>query len=252
MITTKIKISEAFAGRLDPQFYNPLYFDLLHELNKCNGIRLSKIATLSSESWNQKDYFEGQFPYIEIGSIDLDSGEISNISYLPIQEAPSRAKKVVRKDDIIISTTRPNRGAISLIRVDDMMIASTGFAVIRDISNDILREYLFIVLRLKCSLTQMQQRCSGGNYPAITEDELKKIIIPLPTIATQQKIVGIYQKAQDAKQAKDAEAKALLASIDSEILEQLGISIPQATERRLSFNVGISGMIGKRMDVSLL
>jgi len=113
---------------------------------------------------------------------------------------------VVREGDIIISTTRPNRGAITAISEEqDGFIASTGFAILRDLKNNqVLKDYLFVALRTSISLQQMEQRTTGGNYPAITTEDLRKIKIVVPEIKTQEKIVAgvktIYNKARNLRQ----------------------------------------------------
>ena len=79
--------------------------------------------------------------------INILTGEITNINNVPINEAPSRAKMIVQNDDILISTTRPQRGAISFIRTKNILIASTGFCILRKLKNEnINREYLFYYL----------------------------------------------------------------------------------------------------------
>jgi len=64
----------------------------------------------------------------EISEIDITFGEIKNTNYIQINEAPSRAKMIVRNDDLIVSTTRPSRGAIAYINQseNELRIASTG------------------------------------------------------------------------------------------------------------------------------
>ncbi|MCH5221425.1 MAG: restriction endonuclease subunit S [Muribaculaceae bacterium] len=250
MILNKINISETIGGRLDSKFFNPKYVQIIKTISAVNHCCLSDVATFSSESWNQEDYFETTFPYIEIGAVDTITGEILNIATVEKKKAPSRAKKIARRNDIIVSTTRPNRGAISMIN-GDMYIVSTGFSIIRDISNCILRDYLFIVLRLHSSLEQMMQRSSGGNYPAITEEELKKILIPLPPIKVQQQIVDIYTTAQRTKQAKEEQANTLLDSIDDYLLSQLGIILPTKDNSHIedaNYKIKLSGLLGKRYD----
>jgi restriction endonuclease S subunit len=98
---------------------------------------------------------------------------------------------VVQPDDIIVSLTRPHHGSIALLSdFHEGCIASTGFAVIREVDeSQVSRTFLWAALRLSLSLKQMRRRASGGNYPAITQDELANILIPLPNKSTQQKIV---------------------------------------------------------------
>lgn len=235
--------------RFDPMFYNPKYTNIIKTIKNVRFKPLGELVVFSSESWDQKTYFNYSFPYIEINAIDVLTGKVREIDQVPISNAPSRAKKIIRRNDIIISTTRPNRGAICIIE-EDLCIASTGFAVIRDISECIVRKYLYVVLHLECILEQMAQRSSGGNYPAITEFELKKILIPVPSIDIQKKIVDIYTTLLKAKQAKDKEAKSLLESINTFLLEVLDIASNQQYEKKSIFSTTISNLVGQRFDVS--
>ena len=114
----------------------------------------------------------------------------------PISEAPSRARMLVREGDIIVSLTRPHHGSIAYIDAEfDNCIASTGFAVIHEYKKHApLPHFLLAILRSSLSLQQMLQRSSGGNYPAITEEELKRILIPIPDEKSQRLIVDELNK----------------------------------------------------------
>lgn len=199
-----IKISN-LENRFDPHFYLPSFKALIDNIRKTKNAQLGDIVDFSKESWNQKDGFENEFPYIEISEIDLSSGKINNVSMVPIYEAPSRAKMVVRTNDIIVSTTRPHRGAISLIDAEkDGYIASTGFAILRNLKTELLsKEYLYYILRTQICLQQMLQRSSGGSYPAITAEELRNIYVPIPDKAIQQEVVNdikaFIEKAEQLK-----------------------------------------------------
>ncbi|CAD6490984.1 MAG: Type I restriction modification DNA specificity domain protein [Candidatus Argoarchaeum ethanivorans] len=204
-------------------------FKILEEdLSKLNHKNLGSVIEFSNETWNQKDFFENEFPYIEISEIDTTSGGIQNITYYKKSKAPSRAKMIVRENDIIVSTTRPHRGAITLIdKDDDGFIASTGFAILREPKIKINREYLLSFLRTQLSLKQMLRRSSGGNYPAITSEELKKIIVPLPPLQTQNCIVELMDNAYKIKKQKETDAQQLLDTIDNYVLDELGIKLPE-------------------------
>jgi type I restriction enzyme S subunit len=239
--------------RFDPQFYKQEYKDNLEKIKRINYKRLGEVVKFSTETWNQKDFFDSTFPYIEISEIDTISGEIQNIVQVEKEKAASRAKMIVRENDIIISTTRPNRGAISLIRKEqDFSIASTGFSVIRNITNpEIDREYLFTILRQQIILKQFEQRSSGGNYPAITQEELCSVTIPLPEKETQKKIVKVFNGCFAQKQKNEAEADNLLSSIDDYLLNELGIKLPEPPENTLKnrmFVTNISELSGSRFD----
>ncbi len=232
-------------GRLDADFYS---FDQL--VGHMQLQDLGDLIHFSKETWNQKTIFDDAFPYIEISEVDTATGIIKNVTTVPLKEAPSRAKMIVRNDDILVSTTRPSRGAITYIHnsKNEICIASTGFAVLRElISAKVHRHYLFHILRTSFCLMQMQKFSSGGNYPAITVEALKKIKIPLPPMDVQADIVALMETAYDTKRQKEAEAQALLASIDTYVLEKLGITLP-TIEKRQCFGVMSSTVEGSRLD----
>ena len=196
------KVSSLIGERLDVTFHKSIE-NVTTAIKKIAYMPLGEIAEMSSEGWDQKSLFKDVFPYVEISAIDTVGGVIKNIDYMSIDKVPSRAKKIVRKNDILISTTRPNRGAICIYDEENISIASTGFSIVRHINNCVLREYLYLILRSSLSLEQMAIRSSGGNYPAITETELKKILVPIPSLDVQKDIVdtvfGMKAKATELK-----------------------------------------------------
>lgn len=258
-------------GRIDPNFYKTVNKKIVNKIKKNNFYTIKDIVRFSSETWDQKSIFDSEFPYIEISNIDLSDGTIKDVKLIGVKEAPSRAKMIVRKNDIIISTTRPTRGAISIQKNSSIQIASTGFSVIREINEKLfLREAFFHILRLSFVSIQMGQRSSGGNYPAITQEELGRIVIPAISLSIQEKINNIYNKAYTEKQQKEAEAQRLLDSIDDYLLGELGITLPkeeehlpQNTDKNNSYNLdndnplvkkgrlfltNLSEVTGKRID----
>ena len=214
------------AGRLDPRYHSPLFS------NNISRIRMGRCATvgdcceMSEETWNKVALFPDMFPYVEIGAINTEDGDIVTIEEIPTAEAPSRAQMVIRSGDIIVSMTRPTRNAIARVTTDiDTAIASTGFAVIRSVDRSIiLPDYLFHVLRLEFCTLQFDQRSSGGNYPAVTKEDLLKILIPLPPPDVQRQLVAELDAAYAAKRKADEKAIKLLATIDDMVLKELGIT----------------------------
>lgn len=185
-----VNSSEVLGGRLAPNFHRKIFRELLVKLKNINSQTLGKISIFSNETWDQNSYFHDKFPYIEISEIDISNGSINNIHFIDKSEVPSRAKMIVRENDIIISTTRPNRGAISMItKKEHFSIASTGFVVLREISSsNIQREFLFHILRSQACLMQLEMRQSGGNYPAVTLSDVREILIPILPLEKQQEI----------------------------------------------------------------
>lgn len=74
-------------------------------------------------------------------------------------------------------------------------------------------------------LKQFEQHSSGYNYPAITQEELRNVTIPVPDKKTQENIIKVFNKCLDQKQEYEYEAEKILSSIDNYLLKVLGITL---------------------------
>lgn len=195
-------------SRLDPHFYAPWFVRVNRVLAVSGARELGDLAAFSHEAWDPVTYPEETFRYIEIGGVRTAIGEATTED-VETSKAPSRARMLVRDGDILVSLTRPHYGAIAQVGADlDGCTASTGFAVLRDIQKStVTPEYLWCALRTQVCLGQMLQRSSGGNYPAITEAELARVLVPVPDLATQQSIAAEIRHRRERARALRAEAE---------------------------------------------
>ena len=103
--------------------------------------KLLYISTCNDESLPESTDQDYLFDYIDISSVDLLHG-VSSKEKVVFAEAPSRARRIVRRGDCLVSTVRTYLKAIAPIKFDaSHVIASTGFAVIRpnsDLNSDFL------------------------------------------------------------------------------------------------------------------
>jgi len=130
-----------------------------------------------------KDY---EFDYISLSDVDSDDLTIETTKQI-FASAPSRARRIVKMGDILMSTVRPNLLGFTLIRNDvKNLIASTGFAVLtaHKCSNEYLFQYLFCPGISK----QFYQLLVGSNYPAINSSDVRKLKIALPPLPEQNAI----------------------------------------------------------------
>lgn len=239
--------------RFDPRYHSPSFAENLSRIKNVNWCSIGSCCKLSEETWNKAILFPDSFPYVEISAINNEDGTIGLLETLSTAEAPNRAQMVVRSGDILVSTTRPTRNAIARVSSDTQVaIASTGFAVIREVDASILSfDYLYHALRLGFCTAQFDQRSSGGNYPAITKDDLKKIIVPVPPREVQARIVEELDAAYAAKRKADAKAAELLASIDNIVLDALGLPPlppPDTSLQARIFTVSSRDVANKRLD----
>ena len=207
-------------NRFDAHYHRPAFESLSATLLSHPHAVLGKVTKLSSELWDQKSEFEDVFPYVEIGSVNLTLGRLFPPPLVPISEAASRAKMIIRPGDLLVSLTRPTRRAICFVPVSlPLAIASNGFAVIRNLDEaQIVTRYLFHVLRSRVCTAQFDQRSSGGSYPAITENQLLKLVIPLPKEKKRQSsIADVLDERYDKADAMLTRANFALESAKREI-----------------------------------
>ncbi len=217
-----VSAREALNGRLDSYSYSPFFADNLKRIRANGSWRLGELVTLSHRQWNQKEWkgnASGDFPYIEIGAISVEDGEIGDVESVPIADAPSRAKMMVVAGDLLVSLTRPTRRAIAF--VTEEAIASTGFAVIHGFSDEVMPEYLSVILRSGLCTYQFDQRSTGGNYPAITEEQLLRCEIPITAKEVQMRIASTALSIRAEARKLKADATAALDAAKRKIEEEL-------------------------------
>ncbi|MGO8255561.1 restriction endonuclease subunit S [Rhizobium ruizarguesonis] len=156
---------------------------------------------------------EGDLPfrYVDIGSINNKTFSIEHPKSLLGRDAPSRAKRRIRRGDVLFSTVRTYLKNIAVVPDDlDGEITSTGIAVLRP-SDAILSAFLFALVRSEGFVRPLSLKQDGTLYPAITDSDLLNHQIPLPPVAEQKRIVAKLA----ALNAKSARARTELARIET-------------------------------------
>lgn len=172
----------------------------------------------------QEVYPKSTFKYIDIASIDVTIGKISLnlVKEIDAKNAPSRARKLIEKNDIIVSTVRPNLNATALIPPElDKQICSTGFAVLH-CKEMILPKYLYYFTRKKSFVRELIKRTKGANYPAVSIKDILNVNIPLLTITEQKKIVSILERAEQLKEKRKQTNELTAQLAQSVFLEMFG------------------------------
>lgn len=175
--------------------------------------RLKYAATINDEALSDSTDADFELAYIDIGNVD-SQGRIHDIVNYRFEDAPSRARRIVRDGDVIISTVRTYLQAIAPIEnPPDNLIVSTGFAVVRP-SNLLDHRFCKYVLRANKFLWEVESRSTGVSYPAINASDLGDIKVSLPEISAQRLIANYLDRETSRVDGLIAEKERMLALLE--------------------------------------
>jgi type I restriction enzyme S subunit len=156
---------------------------------------LKHVVSCNDESLNETTDPDFELDYIEISDVDLRQG-IINSTKMKFSKAPSRARRVIRKGDVIVSTVRTYLRAITSVTFDPQNhVVSTGFAVLRP--KKVYSSYLRYLFQAEYLISEIIARSVGVSYPAINSSEILRLSIPIPFTHLQQAIADYLDKETD-------------------------------------------------------
>jgi len=168
--------------------YKPSGIDWLGDIPSHWDVkRLKYCASINDDVLNEDTDKNYEMEYVDISSVQ--NGQITGKENYLFPEAPSRARRMVKDGDIIVSTVRTYLKAITRInKPRSNMIVSTGFAVVRPqkINSDFLGNLFFS----EYLIAEIISRSVGVSYPAINSSEIGDIKIPLPPPSEQPPIAN--------------------------------------------------------------
>lgn len=188
-----ILLEELVKSRFIEMFGDPIKNDKGWKKEKLLENVVEKVENISKNS-------EIIISYIDISSINNLKNRIETYKNYYIDEAPSRAKKIINRNDILISTVRPNLKNIALfdIETENKAIASTGFCILRT-KTKLNTLYLFNVLLSNSFTNELSKKEIGANYPAVTENDIKNVKIALPPLTLQNEFAEFATKIDKLK-----------------------------------------------------
>lgn len=162
---------------------------------------IREVVNINPESLGNKTNKDFILNYIDIESVS--TGVINNTKVYSFDEAPSRARRKVRKNDVIISTVRPYLKAFAIVKDDlENLVCSTGFAVLRAKEN-IEFQYIYQCTLSDGFLNQLSNKMVGSNYPAVNSTDIQETLIPVPPLNEQQKIASMLSSVDQQIEITD-------------------------------------------------
>ena len=196
-------LSQYKQGMMQKLFSQQLRFkaDDGSELREWEEKELKDIAEINPKSKKLPE----SFIYIDLESVE--KGQLLLQKNIELQDAPSRAQRLLAKGDVLFQMVRPYQQNNYYFNLSGEYVASTGYAQIR---TKLDSKFIYYALHEKTFLDEVMNRCTGTSYPAINSSDLSSIEILIPCLEEQTKIANflsaIDQKievvAQQIEQAK--------------------------------------------------
>lgn len=161
--------------------------------------------------------------YIDISSIDNEKRKLIGFQTMPFGESPSRARKVVKKGSILVSTVRPNLNAIAVLENDtpNISVASTGFCIL-DCKDDVDNRFVFNFCKSRKFIDDMVSKATGASYPAVSDKIIRSALVPNYTYEEQCNISKVLDSISDIIDKREAELFSLDELIKARFVEMFG------------------------------
>jgi type I restriction enzyme S subunit len=160
-----------------------------------------------TETVNPLQSSESEFDYIDVSSVSNTTFQVEQTQRLKGKDAPSRARKLVKTNDVLFATIRPTLRRIAIVPPHlDKQVCSTGYFVLRP-KPMLDHRFMYYWLFAEEFMGQMEALQKGASYPAVTDKEVRDQSIPFPPLPEQQRIVTLLDEAFDGIATAKANAE---------------------------------------------
>lgn len=189
--------------------------------------RLEDITLINNKNYSDKNLKDGtEISYIDISCIE--NAQIIKYNLIN-KDHPSRARRIISKHDILISSVRPNLRKVAIYDKDyNNPTASTGFFALTAKSN-LYYKYLYYYLRSKQITQYLVDNSKGQAYPAFNSEVLKNTLIRLPSLENQKKIIADIEMIEQNQQVHKKHWNWMKQHLDT-ILDKMSDYIKEPVE----------------------
>lgn len=157
------------------------------------------------------------FVYIDLGSVK--DGQLIYQQTISLDDSPSRAQRLLSKEDILFQIVRPYQKNNLFYNLDGDYVASTGYAQLRVKKSN--PKFIYQYLHTENFVRKVNVRCTGTSYPSINSEDLAKIRISYPDHKDEQKKIADFLTAVDQKIAQLIEKKSCLEQYKKGVMQRL-------------------------------
>jgi restriction endonuclease S subunit len=211
-------------GRLDAEYYQKKYEDYIELISSYSfgSEELQISCNLKDSNFTPNDKTE--YKYIELADIGK-SGEIKGCTTALGIDLPSRARRKVNTNDVIISSIEGSLESCALVSEEyNNALCSTGFYIIN--SKKINSETLLVLFKSEPMQKILKQNCSGTILTAINKNEFQKISVPLIDKTIQklikEKLEESFHLKKQSEQLLETAKRAVEIAIEQDETAAMG------------------------------
>jgi restriction endonuclease S subunit len=227
-------------GRIDPHQFHIERREAIDKIKRNNEVLKLKHVVKNVKT-TTTDIGENDI-YIGLENIESNTGE-----YVATNEKQSISSAgVFKAGQILFPKLRPYLNKVYLAEFNGL--CSTEFHIFK--SDIFSNEFLSIYLRSDLIVNQTKHLMTGNTLPRLQTEDINNLPVPNLDIDKQNKIVELYSAAKNQKQQKEAHAQEILKNIDTYLLNELGIVVPQKDNSIANriFTINFSKVVGNRLD----
>lgn len=179
--------------RFDAEFFQPKYDEIIYKIQSYKWW-YDFVRNLFKQNKDINRLEANKINYIEIWDINISNWEITH-NELEKNDLPANAKILLKKDDLLISTVRPYRWAIAIVRNNTKnLVWSWAFTVLRE-KTFFKKETLQILLKLDIYKELMLRYNCWASYPVIKDEDVLNLPIPKIDVKIQEKIAELVKES---------------------------------------------------------
>ena len=152
---------------------------------------------MPTSQWNPRTDARHSIRYVDVSGVARDELRIVSVADHSAASAPSRARKIVNRDDTIFATVRPTLRRIAQVQEClDGEIVSTAFCVLRPNSELMHPDLLFFAMQLESVVDEVAAMQTGASYPAVRDVDVMSLKVPVPPLSDQCSIADALNLAR--------------------------------------------------------
>lgn len=181
------------SGRIDAEYYQPKYDELLQVLNKFKHDALGNLVTIQKSIEPGSDAYQNEgIPFIRVAN--LSKNGISESDVFLSKDEFGEFPVMPKKNTILLS--KDGSVGIAYKVVEDMKAITSGAILHLNVSNKkVLPDYLTLVLNSVVVKLQAERDAGGSIIQHWKPDEIKQVIIPVIDDKIQEAISDKMQQS---------------------------------------------------------